>query len=157
MPNKSRTRGMDIDTFVNGVVFHPAFNTVVSLSIGAFVPVLFGFYGREAANKATTFELEKQITKLESEKSESQKKNSQYEAKIRSFTDRALIRLKYTIDATTGDMMAGGLHFCTRCFNDGSEIPKEIQMREFGGKFRCTNCDPRQIVTALIADTKRNY
>ena len=118
-----------------------------SAALGAWVNARFTNHSAKASFEATNAILKKEIAQLEAKNSASQSKILELQAHIEKHLTIRAIRERFTVDPATADMMIGDIHYCTPCFNDGSDPPKEIQMKPVGNQFICPKCDkPRRIV-----------
>ena len=101
-----------------------------------------GHHESYAAIHAANAELKKHVAHLEAKDSASQIKITEIQAYIDKHLTHRAILAKFTVEPTTGDLLFGGLHFCTPCFHDGSDPPFEIQMAQRAdGQFVCPKCN----------------
>ncbi len=130
---------MTIDPMLAAVVV-PIWTAIAAITT-RWIDSKFALIERDRASKLEIDSLKAALLALE-------KKNADLEAQKLALMEyqqkhltREAIKAKYQVDPITGDLVKDELHFCSKCFHEDQDPPKEVQMAQpRPGLFRCTFC-----------------
>ena len=116
--------------------------TAVGPVVGIIATLVSRWLGSSFSQKETIATLKADHS--ESELSERYEVLKQKYTELQAYVDRHLtkqaIQDKFTFDQITGNLLLGDRHFCSRCFHDGSDPPKQIEMYLKQDQYHCSTC-----------------
>ena len=135
---------MTIEQAVTAAV--SAVGGIIVTLVGQWFTARSPLQSRNAELLASNAELNKRDAAMQVKIASLQAEVSGQQKYIDTHLSRKALLAKYTIDESTGSLVLDGHYFCSPCFHEDHDPPREIQMRKLpDGQYQCPKCDlPRR-------------